>query len=156
MHIGSDVLKPVSGLQVWAQFGILGLWGLAVATSILFAPVWIVRRIRGRIPPGTAIRVRLWPLLASVCAIAFLLFFMVGMGDPFARLGGPTIVSVGIMGASLLFAMFAAVGVVYAIGVRKRSLNRVAWWHSMSGSALHLLVSAYLYAHGIIGLATWA
>ena len=156
VHIGSDVLKPVGGLQVWAQFGILGLWGLAVATSILFAPVWVLRRIRGRISPGTAIRVRLWPLLASVCAVAFLLLFVVGMEDPFARLGGPTFVSVGIMGASLLFAIFAAVGVVYAIGVRKRALNRVAWWHSMSGSALHLLVSAYLYAHGIIGLATWA
>jgi hypothetical protein len=52
--------------------------------------------------------------------------------------------------------MFAVTGLVYAFATRREPINRAAWWHSAAGSALHVMAAAYLGAHGIIGLATWA
>lgn len=156
VHAGSTVLKPVTTLQVYLQFLVLVLWGLLIVSSVVFAPVWIVRRLRGKITPGVAIRVRLWPLLASLSVVAFVLLFMSGTDDPFGRLGGPTLVSIGIMLSSILFAGFAFLGVVCAVATRHSPMNRAAWWYSATGSGLHLLVAVYLLMHGAIGLMTWA
>lgn len=156
VHAGSTVLKPVTTLQVYLQFLVLVLWGLLIVSSVVFAPVWIVRRLRGKITPGVAIRVRLWPLLASLSVVAFVLLFMSGTDDPFGRLGGPTLVSIGIMLSSILFAGFAFLGVVCAVATRHSPMNRAVWWYSATGSGLHLLVAVYLLMHGAIGLMTWA
>ena len=156
VHLGTTVLKPVSAVQVWFQLAAAALWGLFIASSLLFAPVWLVRWKRGRIPPGGAIRVRLWPLLASLCVVMFLAMFAVGFGDPFGQLGRPTVVSVTIFASSALFGLFAVLGVVCAVGTRGSDMNRLAWRHSAAGALLHVSVAAYLFAHGIIGLRTWA
>ena len=50
--------------MVYGQLGIAALWGFFIASSLLLFPVWLVRRLRGKITPGAAIRIRLWPLLA--------------------------------------------------------------------------------------------
>ena len=156
VHRGTAVLKPVSAVQVWFQLAVAASWGLFIASSLLFAPVWLVRWKLGRIPPGGAIRVRLWPLLASLCVVVFLAMFAVGFGDPFGQLGGPTVVSVWILVSSALFALFAVLGTVCAVATRGSDMNRFAWRHSAAGSLLHLGVAVYLFAHGIIGLRTWA
>ena len=156
VHIGSNVLKPVSGVQVYLQFAVLALWGLFMAGSILFAPVWIVRRLRSKIPPGVAVRVRLWPLLAALSVVVFLGLFMIGMGDPFTRLGAPTFVSVGVMVSTVSFALFSVFGVMCAYWSRNAGINRVVYWHSATASTLNVVVTAYLLAHGVIGLMTWA
>jgi CubicO group peptidase (beta-lactamase class C family) len=156
VHHGSTVLKPVSSVRVWLQWALAGLWGLFVLSALLFAPVWLVRWLLGRLPPGGPVRVRLWPLLAALSVVAFLVLGAVGMNDPFDRLGSPTAVSTGLMIASVLFAVFSVLGVLCAFGTRNGPVNRAAWWHSSAVSALNLVVAAYLLAHGIIGVATWA
>ena len=156
VHRGTTVLRPVSGVQVGFQLAVAALWGLFVASSLLFAPVWLVRWKLGRIPPGGAVRVRLWPLLASLCVVVFLAMFVVGFDDPFGQLGGPTVVSVTILVSSALFGLFAVLGVVCAVATRGSEMNRLAWRHSAAGALLHLAVAGYLFAHGVIGLRTWA
>ena len=130
--------------------------GAVIATSILFFPVWGVRRLRGKIAPGAAIRIRLWPLLASLSVAVFVLMFMLGFGNPFERLGAPTVVSVTIMVSTLTFALFTLMGLSCAWGARNLPINRVAYWHSAAGSVLHLLVGVYLLWHGVIGMMTWS
>lgn len=156
VHYGTTVLKPVLAIQVYVQFAVLILWGLFMAGSLLFAPVWIVRRLRGKIPPGVTIRVRTWPLLASLCVLAFVLFFMMGMSDPFDRLGSPTPISVGILLSSASFALFAFFGVMCAVWSRQAGINRIAYWHSATTSVLNAVVAAYLLSQGAIGMMTWA
>jgi len=156
VHANTRVLKPASPLLVYSQLGILVLWGFFIATSILFFPVWLVRRVRGKIPPGPAIRVRLWPLLAGVSILALVGLFMLGMNDVFARLGAPTAFSIGIMLASMAFAVFAVMGANSAYQERRAAMNRGTWWHSGLASLVHLIVLFYLLFYGVIGLRTWA
>jgi CubicO group peptidase (beta-lactamase class C family) len=156
VHANNRVLKPVSPLVVYSQLGILLLWGLFIATSLIFFPVWLVRRMRGKIPPGPAIRIRLWPLLASVSVVAIVGLFMLGMNDVFVRLGAPTFFSIGIMLASLAYAAFAVLGIHTAYWHRNTAMNRGTWWHSSLASLVNVIVLFYLLYYGVIGLRTWA
>ena len=156
VHLGTQVLKPVGAFQVFTQLGVAVLWGLFIATSILFFPVWGVRRLRGKIPPGAAIRIRMWPFLASLSVAVFIAMFMIGFGDPFKLLGTPNIISVTILVSTLTFALFTLMGLSCAWGARRLPINRIAYWHSATGSVLHFVVGVFLLFHGVIGVMTWA
>jgi len=156
VHNGSLVLKPVSAIVVYGQLAIAALWGLSIAVSILYAIVWGVRRLRGKVSPGATIRVRVYPLLAGLSIIGFVALFVIGMNDPFESLGKPNAISVGIMLMTLLFALFTALGLLTAIKARGEPMNRVNYWFATTSSALHGLAAAYLAWFGVIGLATWA
>jgi CubicO group peptidase (beta-lactamase class C family) len=156
VHAGMLVLKPVSALQVYGQLGIAVAWGLIIATSIVFFPVWLIRRVRGKIPPGGPVPVRSWPLLAAFSVVAVTGLFMLGMRDPFGILGAPTAVSIGIAVLTVAYAVFSILGVLSYIRHRKTAMNRAARWHSGLASVLHLVVAVYLMLFGVIGLVTWA
>lgn len=156
VHNGTLVLKPVSGVVAYGRLVVGALWGLSIVISILYAFVWGVRRLRGRIAPGATIRIRVYPFLAGLSAIGFVLLFISGMDDPFNALGKPTAVSIGIMLMTLLFALFTALGLLTAYKARNEPMNRVNYWFATTSSVLHGLVVAYLAWFGIIGLATWA
>ena len=156
VHIGTQVLKPVGAIQVFTQLGVAVLWGLFIATSILFFPVWGVRRLRGKIPPGAAIRIRMWPFLASLSVAVFIGMFVIGFGDPFKLLGTANMVSITIQVSTLTFALFTLMGLSCAWGARRLPINRLAFWHSATGSVLHLVVGIFLLFHGVIGVMTWS
>jgi CubicO group peptidase (beta-lactamase class C family) len=156
VHTGTRVMKPLSPIIAYGQLTIAALWGLSIAISIPYALVWIVRRLRRKIPSGPAIRIRVWPLLAGLSVIAFLTLFSVGMKDPFVTLGQPTSISIGIMFMTIAFALFAVLGLITAIRERGTKMNRVNYWYTTTSSALHCIVVTYLAWFGIIGLATWA
>lgn len=155
VHVGTLVLKPIAPLYAFGQLGVAVLWGLAIATSILYVLVWGVRKLRGRIPSGATVRIRVWPLLAGVSICILVGLFVLGMSDPFKQLGEPSPVAVGIMLASLLFAVFAALGIYSSIRERHTEMNRANYWHSTIASAVHAIVAAYLLWFGVIGLMTW-
>ena len=156
VHINMRVFKPASVLLVFGQLGVALVWGVLIITAVLFFPVWLVRRLRKKIAPGAAIRIRTWPLLAGVSALSFVGLFMIGMNDPFKHLGTPNVVSIGIMLATILLAAFAALGVMTSFKERHTPMNRFMYWHSSLASVFHLAVTAYLLSYSVIGLMTWA
>lgn len=155
IHAGTTVLKPQSQWLVFGQLGVAILWGLSIVLSILFLLIWGVRRLRGKIPPGPAIQVRVWPLLAGLSVLLFLLMFMLGIPNPFVTLGVPSFISVTIMIASVAFALFAVVSVYKVYIYRHAEINRGTYWFSAISSVLHLMVALYLFYFGMIGLMTW-
>jgi len=155
VHAGTTVLKPAPATLVYGQLVIAALWGLAIVTSVLYALIWGFRRWRGKIAPGPGIWIRVWPLLAGLLVIAFITLFSFGMADPFALLGKPTAISVGIMLTTLLFGVLAATGAYVAVRDRKATMNRVNYWYSTGCAFLHLIVAAYFAWFGVIGLTTW-
>jgi len=155
VHAGTTVLKPSSALLIYSQLAIALLWGVVIVSSVLFFLVWGIRKFRGKITSGATIKVRLWPLLASLSVIAFLLLFMLGSATPFKSFGEPTLISVGIMLFTISFVLFTILGSYTAIIERKTKMNKVAYWYSSCSSVIHLIVSIYLWVFGVIGLMTW-
>ena len=156
IHAGTLVLQPVSSLVVYSQLAIAALWVLSIAISMLYFLVWGVRRLRGKVPAGGSIRIRVWPLLAGLSVVLFVAVFISGFGDPFGLLGKPTLVSVTIMIASLAFAVFALLGLLSAWRERATPMNRLNYWYSTTSSFLHVVVALYLLSFGVIGIMTWS
>lgn len=156
VHINNAALKPVWPPILYAQLAIAIIWAVCVVSSVAFFLVWIVRKLRGKIPSGATIRIRLWPLLASMSIVVFLSLLTLGMSDPFALLGKPTAVSVGLTLSTLAFALFAALGLYTAVKERSADMNRVNYWYSTLSSVVHVLVAVYLFSFGVIGSVTWA
>jgi CubicO group peptidase (beta-lactamase class C family) len=159
VHVGNQVLKPVSPLLAYGQLAIAALWFVAIGTSFLYVFVWGIRKWRGKVPAGASTRIRVWPLLAGASMVAFVVLFAMGMSNTstiFTTLGKPTVISISIMLATLAFAVFAILGVLTSIRERNTEMNRVNYWYCSVCSALHLVVALYLGWFGIIGIQTWA
>ena len=156
IHAGTSVLKPVSQLFVYGQLGLAALWGVSIALSVVFLLIWGVRRLRGKIAPGPAIRIRVWPLMAGLSIMLFVWAFSLGMNDPFTTLSAPTAISVTIMLATLAFAAFAALGARAVVIYRNTEMNRGTYWFSAISSGLHFVVALYFLYFGVIGMMTWA
>jgi len=144
IHAGTSVLKPVSPLLVYGQLSVAALWGLSIALSVVFLLIWGVRRLRGKIAPGPAIRIRVWPLMAGLSVLLFVWAFSLGMSDPFTTLSAPTAISVTIMFATLSFAVFAALGARAVVIYSNTEMNRGTYWFSAISSGLHFVVVLYL------------
>ena len=158
VHAGTRVLKPVSPIVAFGQLALGALWVVAIGTSFLYFLVWGVRKLRGKVPAGPSTRIRMWPLLAGVSIVAFVGLFAAGMSSTsniFETLGNPTAISIGVMLATIAFAVFAVLGAYTAITERNADMNRVNYWYCSVSSCLHLLAAAYLLWFGIIGIQTW-
>lgn len=156
IHSGMLVLKSASPLLVYGQLGVVALWGLSIVLSIGFLLIWGVRRLRGKITPGPAIRIRIWPLFAGLSVMLFVWMFALGMADPFTTLASPTFISVTIMIATIAFAAFTLAGIHAAVSYRKTEMNRGTYWFSAISSGIQLIIVIYLTSFGVIGIMTWA
>jgi CubicO group peptidase (beta-lactamase class C family) len=155
LHLNNTVYKPTSSLLAYGQLFMMGLWIVAVVSSILFSFVWGIRKLDGKIPKGGATRIRIWPLLASLSVVLFIILFISGAADPFKNLGEPSVFSIGIMLTSMMFALFSFIGVYTAIKEKKTLMNQAAYWYCSVSSVLHFIVSLYLLWFGVIGMMTW-
>lgn len=149
------VLKPVA---TWLGYSLLFIelsWLFVVVTSVAWFLLWFVRRLLGRIPAGAAIRVRVWPLLASLSMILVVLLLVVASSDYYHFLSQPTSVSIGIMLSTASFAVLSLIAVVTVIKERASPMNRASYWYCAFSSVVHLLMVAYMTHFGVIGIRFW-
>jgi CubicO group peptidase (beta-lactamase class C family) len=129
---------------------------LLMASSLVFALVWMPRKLFGRLRAVDYLSTRALPLLATLSmASAYTLRHFLGE-DAIERLGRATPWSVGIFVSMLAFAMFAVLGLVQALRFRNREIRRWIWWHSFATSAVLTIVVMYLAYWGVIGWRPWA
>jgi hypothetical protein len=76
------------------------------------------------------------------------------MENAITALGNPTPWAWTLMVASLLFPLFALIGLVSAKGAIE--VNRFVRWQALFASGVFLVVSLYLLWFGIVGWRSWA
>jgi len=54
------------------------------------------------------------------------------------------------------FGLFSVLGIYTAIKERSAKMNRAVYWYSTVSSFVHIVVAAYLFYFGVIGLKLWA
>ena len=112
IHMGTTVLKSTNFVRAFLPIVITCLWQFIILVSVLFFPIWIIRKKRGKIPKGAAIRVRIWPFLSGISAILMIGLLSFGsILNPIKYFGHPTWISVGLMISTITFATFAVLGV---------------------------------------------
>lgn len=155
VQAGGAIYQRVPAIQVVARLALLFSLALSSIGSLLFALVWVPRRIWGKLPGGAGIQVRLWPLLATlslVCVPLALGLFGADVLDV-ARLT-PTTVSLFLL--SLLYPVLAIVSMVATMKFRAAMMNPWVRWSSAVSAASHVGFAALLASYGLLGLRLWA
>jgi CubicO group peptidase (beta-lactamase class C family)/uncharacterized membrane protein YozB (DUF420 family) len=129
---------------------------LAAVSILLYAPFWCFGGLikKRRRPAERAMR--LWPLLAVLCLIAFFVLFIAAQGDAIARLGNLTVWSLGITVTTLLFAAATMASVVSLWQARKKEIRKSVRWFSTAVTVALLIVVLYLAYWGVICVRTWS
>jgi CubicO group peptidase (beta-lactamase class C family) len=142
---------------IWPATRLILLVGavLAMATSIVFALVWIPRKMLGRMKGVKYLAVRVVPLLASLTFLATILLWIHGGGSTFA-LATPSPFAVSICLLTILYAILSTAGFVLAIRSFGYPMNRAARLHSMTVAFACVGWTIFLAYWGMIGLRFWA
>lgn len=129
---------------------------LAMVSILLYAPVWIIGGFFKKRRRPAERPMRLWPLLALLCLIAFIAVFILCSSDIISRLGNVTVWSLAIFSTTLLFAVTSIISAWTAWRARTEGIRRPVRIYSMLVSAALIIATIYLAYWGIIGLRTWA
>ncbi|HEX9632505.1 MAG TPA: serine hydrolase domain-containing protein [Gemmatimonadales bacterium] len=139
---------------VWLELGVAGLFVLALASTALFALVWIPRLLFGKLAGAPKRHVRVWPLLAALTLVAWVAVVALNMENAIPVLGNPTAWAWTLTVTSLLFPLFALIGLLTAKGAVEG--NRLVRWQALFASSVFVVVSLYLLWFGIVGWRSWA
>ena len=142
---------------VWPVTRLILLVGavLTMATSIVFAVVWIPRKLFGRMKGVRFLAVRLIPLLASLTFLSTLALWIHGGGSTVA-IATPSPFAVSICLLTILFAILSAAAIVLAIRSLSYPMNRAVRLHSLLVAFACIGWTVFLGYWGIIGLRFWS
>lgn len=156
LQYGQMTYGRISLLRVWGPMaGFAGSFLLALS-SLLFAVVWGLRKVLGRLPDPGPWSVRLWPLLGAAALVGCLCLYGAAASRGSAMLGTPNLWTIGLMLTSLLLPV-AAIGSVLAVWRHRRApMNRWAYGHAVLVTAGLVFMAAFFGAWEMIGLRMWA
>jgi CubicO group peptidase (beta-lactamase class C family) len=142
-----------SMLWTYGRIVLLTLCLVLMATSLLFAIVWILRKIFGGMKDVHHLNVRVMPLLATLCFLA--------LAFCFTRLGGAdtgrfTVWTAGIFLLSILFSLLSLYGLFLVVLVPKTEIHRATRIHSLLVSLACCVVTAFIASWHLIALRLWA
>ncbi len=147
--------RHVSGFVVWSERSALGASLLLVATSLLFAVVWVPKKLAGRLRGVRHLGPRVWGLLAALSFVGMHTLLILAFSDPFRRLGKATLWSVGVFALSVAFGGATVSALYSSWRAPQNEQSRFACWHARA-VALGALVLLVWYAwFGLIGVRTW-
>lgn len=156
VEVDGRYLQKISSFEFW--LGMILAWTtiVLIVLQFLWSLVWGVRKLNKSIGQGPVMQIRIWPFFASLSAILFVVFFIIGQAtDVFAMLGKVSWVSVGIMLSTYAFAITTVIGLVQNIRYVKQDINWVAKSFCLLSSVIFVIATVYLANYGIIGLQTF-
>lgn len=146
-------LPKVSPWVPRARIGFLLLSIVLMLSSLLFAPIWLLRKTLGKMKDVRHLKVRVVPLLA---VLSFLGFIFLLQTTPLVELGARTARTGAVWLLTWAFALLSIGGLVVSLHSFTLQVNRFVRIHSLLVSLACSGVVLYLTYWGIIGLRTWA
>jgi len=139
-------------LVAYGRVGLLCLCLALMATSVLFAVIWILRKVFGGMKGVRHMAVREVPLLATLCMAAIPFFFSRLSGSNLGTLNPWTL---GIFLATLLFPILSLLGLLLATGAPREEIHKGVRIHSLLVSLACCVVAAYLASWGWVAVRPW-
>ena len=121
-------------------------------TSIVFAAIWIPRKISGRMKDAPYLAVRILPLLATLSLLAA--FAMTLTAGP-VYLARPGLASISFYLGTIAFSVLSIVGLALALISTRWPISRGVRIHSMMVSVACVGLTSYLAYWHQIGLRLW-
>jgi len=150
---GNSYAERSSLLWVFAKIALLLLCVFLMATSLLFAFVWIPRKLLGGMKGVGHLWMRGTPVLASLSLVAVILCVMQFGGT---QIGTFNVWSAGVFLGTILFPLLSFAGLILALRVPKTEVHRAVRIHSLLVSGACCLLSGFFASWGLLALRTWA
>ncbi len=154
LQTASDLLVRVPAWKVYARFGTVALLVVMSIAGFIALIVWVARRLRKTTGDGR-LWLRLWPLIASVALLTYLLIPLL-VGAFLKELGTISALSVGVFGLSLVYPAVVLLGAAYLFRAKSREPANLPYWFAVVFVAVHLLAAGYVAMVGGPGIRTWA
>ena len=157
IQVGNQYLRKISSFRHYSQQSFT--W--AFAALLVFHFFWFFwflgSKLLGKSTTSAATQVKLWPFLASWSIYIFVIAMIIGqIVDVFGLLGQPSIVSVGMMISSYLFALFTLIAVVQNVRYFKEELHWFTRYMSLFSCVVYSVAAIYFAYFGVIGIATYS
>ncbi|HEY2548583.1 MAG TPA: hypothetical protein VGI46_21090, partial [Candidatus Acidoferrum sp.] len=136
----------------YARIALLALCLALMATSVLFAIVWILRKLFGGMKDAQHLAVRAIPFLATLSLVA-MVFCFTKLGG--ADTGKLTIWTAGIFVMSLLFPLLSVIGLLLAGRVPKTEIHGAVRIHSLLVALACCVMTVFVASWHFIGLRLW-
>jgi CubicO group peptidase (beta-lactamase class C family) len=136
----------------YARLAVLCVCFVLLASSLLFALVWGVRWVLGRMKDVKHLSVRGVPLLATLLLVAVLF----SMTKIFDDLGAINFWTVTIFAGTILFALLSLVGLWMAVRVPHSEIRRGVRIHSLLVSLACVTLTIFFASWHLLGLRVWA
>jgi len=137
----------------YARIVLLALCVVLMASSPLFAIVWILWKLFGGMKGVRHLAVRAMPLLATL-SFAALVFCFTKLGG--ADTGRFTLWTAAIFALSMLFPLLSLYGLLLSAGVRKSEIHGGTRVHSLLVALACCVVAVFMASWHIVGLRLWA
>jgi len=153
-YLGGAMKRVPTELAI-LQIALMAWFVVAFLAIVVYAPFWTIGGLikKRRRPVERAMR--LWPLIAVLSLVAFVVLFIVSGSDAIQRLGNLTIYSFGLSLTTGLFALASVASSISLWLARKQEIRRFVRWFSVLVTSALLIATAYLAYWGVIGIRTW-
>jgi CubicO group peptidase (beta-lactamase class C family) len=154
--------EKASPFWIFFRFGAFILTLILMASSVLFAVVWVPRILMGRMKGAKYLKARVFPLLAVLFFFATFVPLLIGVmltetdKVMMARLGSLTIHSFAIFVSSILFAVFSFLGLFFSLRAFFAEIGKASHVHSLLVSMVNVAATVYLWHGQVIGIMTWS
>lgn len=148
--------RRISAVGFWSVFyGMLASFAILIS-AVMFAVVWGLRLVFGRLKQAGPLGPRAWPLLGAVSIVGFIAFYLHFQEGHVHILGTVNLWSVGLMLDTLLLPVSVIASAIGLWRHRRTPMNRFAYWHAVLVTLGLAFITGYGLAWGLIGLRTWA
>ncbi len=155
LQYGQMTFRRISPLRVWFPMaGFAGSFLLALS-SLLFALIWGLRKILGRLANPGPWSVRLWPLLGAAALVGCFWIYFAAESRGYALFGTANRWTIGMLLTSLLLPVAAIGSVVEVWRHRRAPMNRWAYWHAVLVTLGLVFQAGFFAVWGMIGLRMW-
>ena len=154
--------ERIPSVEYWAQLAGIALVCMVVVSSLVMAPIWIVRRWLGKSRNPGPLSVRFLPLVSAALLAAFAVLLFSGFRGVLsgqyiddASLGTPNLHTVSLWLASLGFPLTAAMSLYVVWRERHTPMKRVVYGYSVVVTLTMAAAAVYHGWWGLIGLRLW-
>ncbi len=150
---GVQYAERISPAWPYTRLVLLILGVVLMLSALLFAIVWIVLKVLGKMKDVRHLSVRVVPLLA---VLAFLSIPFAASRLSGAGIGEVNLPTLGIFLGTLLFPLLSLLALVLVLRVPKGEVHRGVWIHSLLVSVACCGIAGYLASWGVFAVRLWA
>jgi hypothetical protein len=147
-------LVKVSAVSVYLERAAMIASVLLVISAVAFALVWVPRWALGRLSDRSGLAARAWPALTAFLLMAPIALTFIGgaLGQVDFSTDRPSVYEVGYAIGTIAFFLAACISLYVIWRLRKASIHRGTYWHSVAVVAANAWIAGYLLYWGRIGI----